>query len=257
MRRDVARRAVERQQVALEISTPEKPAAAIASSFSASPPLSDTVAIEVCIARCSLRAQTSPIPAAVPLELAAAAHISTAAWRPAAVGVAGASIKKAIMLWRTGQNIEDGALTPSSFQSDRCRSRRVRSGVERLRLRRTVSIAVARDDFGLQMSALAAFIGAEVGVLSFGDALKPDKPRRLGTEFAGCGHARAASAWAWAAGRGFWAAVSCRHCAHEPALLTSPKIKIYCLKSITYIASMAGSAGNAPTMEQNLFGEIE
>ena len=34
-----------------KISTPVKPAAAIASSFSASPPLSDTVAIEVCIMR--------------------------------------------------------------------------------------------------------------------------------------------------------------------------------------------------------------
>ena len=61
----------------------------------------------------------------------------------------------------------------------------MRSGVERLRLRRTASIAVARDDFGLQMSALAAFVGAEVGVVVVRDALKPDKPRRLGTEFAG------------------------------------------------------------------------
>ena len=34
-----------------KISTPVNPAAAIASSFSASPPLSDTVAMEVCILR--------------------------------------------------------------------------------------------------------------------------------------------------------------------------------------------------------------
>jgi hypothetical protein len=53
-----------------------------------------------------------------------------------------------------------------------------------VRPRRTVSIAVARDDFGLQMSALVALIGAEVGMLVVGHAFKPDKPRRLGTEFA-------------------------------------------------------------------------
>jgi hypothetical protein len=35
-----------------------KPAAAIASSFSASPPLSDTVAIEVCMVRLRFKAQT-------------------------------------------------------------------------------------------------------------------------------------------------------------------------------------------------------
>ena len=37
-----------------KISTPVNPAAAVASSFSASPPLSDTVAIEVCILRLTL-----------------------------------------------------------------------------------------------------------------------------------------------------------------------------------------------------------
>ena len=49
---------------------------------------------------------------------------------------------------------------------------------------RTVSISVARNDVSLHMPALVALIGAEVGVLVVGDALKPDKPSRLGTEFA-------------------------------------------------------------------------
>ena len=44
---DILRRAVKRQQIVLKISTPLKPAAAMARSFSSSPPLRQTVAIAV------------------------------------------------------------------------------------------------------------------------------------------------------------------------------------------------------------------
>ena len=93
-------------------------------------------------------------------------------------------------------------------------------------------------------------------MLVVGDALKPDKPRRAGTEFAfrarqggkrlGLGGGTSDLGLLFHAvivltNRPFWQAQN----------------QIFCLKSMAYIASTAGSSGNAPTMEQNLFGEIE
>lgn len=43
----------------------------------------------------------------------------------------------------------------------------------------------ASNDAGLDVSAPAALVGAEIGLVVVGDAFETDKPRRSGAEFAG------------------------------------------------------------------------